>query len=193
MAADVSSGSKEECESNNENLVTMDLLGGGGGSGGGSGGEIEAPVDWEKQLDLMFGRKDNSGSDPTYRPIQDLNLPPPTTPSRSPTSTSFSSSVCTLEKVKYALERAKTTDGSGPSSKRAPATEEDEKGTHGEDAKMMVGVCPRCMQYLLVPVAAPRCPRCGAHVPVPPYMNQQQQHGKKAKIDLNSTASANNF
>ncbi|CAL9085809.1 unnamed protein product, partial [Musa textilis] len=97
-------------------------------------------------------------------------------------------SVCTLEKVKSALERESRLvataeplfprpDGFSPS---PPSTSSSTK-RQAEDAggrMMAVAACPVCLLYVLISTVDPRCPRCTAHVPV-------NGPGKKPCIDLN--------
>ncbi|KAG1331977.1 hypothetical protein COCNU_02G019450 [Cocos nucifera] len=237
MAADVSSLArmlsryKEEGEGKRD-LVTRDLLGGGAvlGSAGEVDLERQVPAGWERRLDLLSGKAylPKRESNPSSRPVQDLNLPPPPAsavaatgvglPEDStaldlklaavpPPSTAASSSfdylsVCTLEKVKFALERAEREsrsrlprrgrfDGSpSPSSssttsssiKRRAAADQDEDGAtdvSNSSGGLIAAGCPGCLLYVLIAKVDPRCPRCDSHVPLPALK-------KKPKIDLNS-------
>ncbi|XP_008776581.2 uncharacterized protein LOC103696674 [Phoenix dactylifera] len=225
MAADVSfsarmqSGYKEEGEGKRD-LVTRDLLGGGAvlRSPAEVDLDVQVPAGWERRLDLLSGKTylEKRESNPSPRNLQDLNLPPP--PSSSATAgvlpedstaldlklvapaPSFSAyqSVCTLEKVRYALEResrirlplrprsdASPSPSSSTSSsiKRRAAADQDEDGaTDGSDSSggLIAAGCPGCLLYVLIAKVDPRCPRCDSHVPVPTLK-------KKPKIDLNSS------
>ncbi|RRT74476.1 hypothetical protein B296_00003557 [Ensete ventricosum] len=188
MAAEVSSsartlaGCKEEGEGERE-LVTRDLLGGEVVL------ELQVPTAGERRLDLS--------SSTATRNLHDLNLSPP-----SPSVTSLGlkpeavtsaapveyQSVCTLEKVKSALERESrlvaTTEPLFPRpdgfSLSPPSTSSSTK-RQAEDAggrTMAVAACPVCLLYVLISTVDPRCPRCAAHVPV-------NGPRKKPCIDLN--------
>ncbi|KAG6491513.1 hypothetical protein ZIOFF_046445 [Zingiber officinale] len=145
--------------------------------------------------------------------LHDLSLAPSwlsaSSPSRKPhpiaTAAAYHS-VCTLEKVKSALERESrlAADGRAPvplpdsasppspsqsSSSSAPATTittssssakrrpNEPDETDGEPA-MAAAACPECLLYVLICKVEPRCPRCAAHVPV-------NGTNKKPRIDLN--------
>ncbi|RWW74885.1 hypothetical protein BHE74_00017127 [Ensete ventricosum] len=208
MAAEVSSsartlaGCKEEGEGERE-LVTRDLLGGEVVL------ELQVPTAGERRLDLSVYRRRfpwlQSGktylrqreSSTATRNLHDLNLSPP-----SPSVTSLGlkpeavtsaapveyQSVCTLEKVKSALERESrlvaTTEPLFPRpdglSLSPPSTSSSTK-RQAEDAggrTMAVAACPVCLLYVLISTVDPRCPRCAAHVPV-------NGPRKKPCIDLN--------
>ncbi|XP_020574346.1 uncharacterized protein LOC110020544 [Phalaenopsis equestris] len=124
----------EEAESKQRDLFTRDLLGGGGGAAASSANEsavdldLQVPSGWERHLDLMSGKTylHKMDSDRSLQGLHDLNLPPPSSssiclPENSSlldlklAGTGFGyggrnrsdfQSVCTLEKVKSALERA---------------------------------------------------------------------------------------
>ncbi|XP_010907048.2 uncharacterized protein [Elaeis guineensis] len=132
-------------------------------------------------------------------------VPPPSTAAAASASSSSSFdylSVCTLEKVKFALERAEREsrirlprrarfDGSpSPSSssttsssfKRRAAADQDEDGAtdvSNASGGLIAAGCPGCLLYVLIAKVDPRCPRCDSHVPLPALK-------KKPKIDLNS-------
>ncbi|KAG6535985.1 hypothetical protein ZIOFF_001022 [Zingiber officinale] len=146
--------------------------------------------------------------------LHDLSLSPPWLSAASvgrkhpPAATSVAyNSVCTLEKVKSALEResrlaadarvpvAHLGSASSPSSSRsslssAPTTTittnsssakrrpNEPDELNGEPA-MAVVACPECLLYVLVCKVEPRCPRCAAHVPV------NDANKKPRRIDLN--------
>ncbi|XP_010941601.1 uncharacterized protein [Elaeis guineensis] len=226
MAADVGflarmlSGYKEEGEGKSD-LVTRDLLGGGAvlRSPAEVDLDLQVPAGWERRLDLLSGKTylQKRESNPSPHNLQDLNLPPPPSsatagvlPENStaldlklvapvPSAAAYQS-VCTLEKVKSALERESRiriphhrprSDASpSPSSsttsssiKRRAAADQDEEGvTDGSDSSggMIAAACPGCLLYVLIAKVDPRCPRCDSHVPIPTLK-------KKLRIDLNSS------
>ncbi|URE26273.1 hypothetical protein MUK42_37490 [Musa troglodytarum] len=190
-------------------LVTRDLLGGGGAVLGSPEVDLElrVPAGWEFSIQLQSGRTylQKRHHDPVTSHRHDLNL---TLPPRS-SATHFLEqraaatplghrSVCTLEKVKSALERAGREErppaGRLPDSSPSPpsqsvatsssmAADRREDG-HGRDpeslpAAMAVAGCPVCLLYVLVSAVDPRCPRCAAHVPV------HNEPKKRPKFDLN--------
>lgn len=76
-------------------------------------------------------------------------------------------SVCTLDKVKSALQRAEretTKKRQSPSSSSA----------------MFAAACPGCLLYVITLKTNPKCPRCNSTVPSPLLV-------KKARIDLNAS------
>lgn len=103
-------------------------------------------------------------------------------------------SVCTLDKVKSALERAEKepvkkrnslwksrSSLSSPSSYSSSSssmkeTQEEESEEKLMSSPMAVG-CPGCLSYVLITKNNPKCPRCKSVVPFPLM--------KKPKIDLN--------
>ncbi|XP_010247282.1 PREDICTED: uncharacterized protein LOC104590351 [Nelumbo nucifera] len=143
--------------------------------------------------------------------LQDLNFPPSSTSSTAnhfpPSSTSNLledtsldlklnpaydyQSVCTLDKVKSALERAekesvkkrsRSTDGSSSSPVRCSLSSpsiRDEDETDDEKRLFAAG-CPGCLLYVLISKRNPKCPRCDSVVPSPVL--------KKPRIDLNAAA-----
>ncbi|PKA61950.1 hypothetical protein AXF42_Ash019156 [Apostasia shenzhenica] len=187
--------------------------------------DLHVPSGWERRLDLMTGKTylQRIDSDQVTNGIQDLNLPPPASsgcaaplPENSTLldlklagassvtgPCSFSSrgeyqSVCTLEKVKSALQRAGRVPGgeqrvfaesasasASPSSsttsssmkRRAAVAVEDDDGSDSTGG-MMAAACPSCLLYVLISKSSPRCPRCDLHVPIP-------FASKKPKFDLN--------
>ncbi|VAI00815.1 unnamed protein product [Triticum turgidum subsp. durum] len=118
-------------------------------------------------------------------------------------------SVCTIEKVKTALERfergkqgqghhhqqqqsgAGAGAGASPSSssvttsvkRRGDVAVEQGDGCDSPSASggMVAAACPRCFLYVLIARSDPRCPRCESHVPPPPAPAPK----KKPRIDLN--------
>ncbi|WCJ37046.1 hypothetical protein M5689_018208 [Euphorbia peplus] len=142
--------------------------------------------------------------------LQDLNFPPSKITLNlfdeshldlklvsSPRSSSSSSrnnyqSVCTLDKVKIALERAEKdpirkrsslwkssvspTYSSSSSSIKEMQEDDDEEKLAAVYSPIAAG-CPGCLSYVLVMKNNPKCPRCESIVPLPPV--------KKPRIDLN--------
>ena len=127
---------------------------------------------------------------------QDLNFPP--SPSKRTlnlfnetslglnlTSSTNYASVCTLDKVKSALERAdkelikkRSTVWKSPSSpSAAKEIQEEEAAESRKSAAPMAVGCPGCLSYVLVTKNNPRCPRCNSVVPLASM--------KKPRIDLN--------
>ncbi|GAA0145894.1 hypothetical protein LIER_05972 [Lithospermum erythrorhizon] len=137
--------------------------------------------------------------------LQDLNCPPAieksskimddatldlklvASPSSLPSS-SYYQSVCTLDKVKIALEKVEKESrkrplfkGSPPSSNSSTSIKDGE--IHHEDnlpSSFATG-CPSCLMYVLISKSDPKCPRCNRIVPSPPPIM------KKPRIDLNLT------
>ncbi|XP_072963381.1 uncharacterized protein [Typha angustifolia] len=226
MAAEVSSVTRTlkryaEDEKGKRELVTRDLLGGGAVVGN---GELDLEIKvvrsgWERRIDLMPAKN--------YQPLHDLNLPPPPPPpsacasastadfnllsaapsrashsSSSPAVSAYSSSVCTLDKVRSALEREsrgarpapRSDSSSSPSSSSSAAAAakrlqspppRDSPISGGE---MRAAACPTCLIYVLIAAVDPRCPRCDAQVPALPVLTQPH---KKPRIDLNAAAEDN--
>ncbi|XP_057948105.1 uncharacterized protein LOC131143783 [Malania oleifera] len=152
------------------------------------------------------------------RKFQDLNFPPsPPKPtalalfeeanldlklvpsSSSSSSSSGYQSVCTLDKVKSALERAerqstikklspltmrsKSTSPSQNSSSSVRESEEhcEEKSLSSSSSPsaglLFAAGCPSCLLYVLISKSNPKCPRCHIDVPSPTC--------KKPRLDLN--------
>ncbi|KAG2325942.1 hypothetical protein Bca52824_008670 [Brassica carinata] len=144
----------------------------------------------------------------TTTTFQDLNFPPNTTnsqaakpllnlfddtspelkllpPSRSSRPLSLSpnrnfQSVCTLDKVKSALERAER----DPVMFKKRQSPDDHHNHHRttEAASPVAAGCPGCLSYVLVMKNNPRCPRCDTVVSLPTNASSMK---KKVKIDLN--------
>uniref|UniRef100_J3LRC3 GIR1-like zinc ribbon domain-containing protein n=1 Tax=Oryza brachyantha TaxID=4533 RepID=J3LRC3_ORYBR len=101
-------------------------------------------------------------------------------------------SVCTIEKVKTALERFERgkhghhqhqqqhSAGASPSSSSVTTSSVKRRGAAGGSG-MVAAACPRCFLYVLISRSDPRCPRCESHVPPPPSPAPK----KKPRIDLN--------
>ncbi|KAG1368448.1 putative dachshund [Cocos nucifera] len=189
------------------NLVPCDFVGGCGGGAVGVDIDYQVPPSGsEKRLDSPFGRihLQKSGPAPANRELQDLNLPPASDvaeaggvappPEDSATTdlnlvasaASEYHSVCTLEKVRHALERAEresrgkphqrrmhrspssssSSSASSTSSLKRREGEEELDGSDSSSGSLMAARCPRCLLYVLVANRDPRCPGCRSHVPV---------------------------
>ncbi|URD78497.1 hypothetical protein MUK42_19091 [Musa troglodytarum] len=175
-------------------LVTRDLLGGEVGL------ELRVPMGWERRFDLLHGRTylEKRDPDPVPSCLHNLNiaLPPPSTAALLPqldaaaaAAPSAYQSVCTLEKVKSALERATRRSDGSPSPRSSSTTTTSSSSSfsvikrrapRGRAAAMTVAGCPVCLLYVLVSSVDPRCPRCAVHVPV------IGEPKKRPKLDLNS-------
>lgn len=103
--------------------------------------------------------------------------------------------MCTLDKVKSALERAekepvkrrstsmwKSSLSSSPSysssSSSIKETQEEENNDKFVSSTFAAG-CPGCLSYVLIMKNNPKCPRCNSVIPLPMM--------KKPRIDLNMT------
>ncbi|XP_023529836.1 uncharacterized protein LOC111792561 [Cucurbita pepo subsp. pepo] len=175
--------------------------------------DLQVPSGWEKRLDLKSGKvyiqrsqtpdsplnsdsKQRQMKNQTESKSQDLNFPP--SPSKRTlnlfnetslglnlTSSTNYASVCTLDKVKSALERAdkelikkRSTVWKSPSSpSAAKEIQEEEAAESRKSAAPMAVGCPGCLSYVLVTKNNPRCPRCNSVVPLASM--------KKPRIDLN--------
>jgi len=75
-------------------------------------------------------------------------------------------SVCTLDKVKIALQRA----AEKQSGKRKGGDSEEALqfytscSSEVEDCSLLAAGCPRCLLYVLLPRSNPKCPRCACSV-----------------------------
>ncbi|EPS68147.1 hypothetical protein M569_06626, partial [Genlisea aurea] len=175
--------------------------------------DLKVPCGWEKLLDLKSGKvylqrreTSNSGAagaeaKKSTTNFHDLNFPPPakqTTPlslfddvldlklvSASPPLSvhGSSTSVCTLDKVKSALERAeresplrkrsissvsKSSSSSSSSVKNVEIGDSDQEEKSGGVPAPFAAGCPRCLLYVLISRGNPICPRCNSYVPAPP-------------------------
>ncbi|PKA52252.1 hypothetical protein AXF42_Ash010148 [Apostasia shenzhenica] len=245
MAAEVSSmvrevsGYKEEGEGKRD-LVTRDLLGGGKVIAGGEV-DIEPAVSlgWDRRIDLLPAKAQSLsiGSDPVFRELHDLNLPPPSSSSgviseessrldltlsaaeAAGPSAPFAAyrSVCTLEKVKSALDRAerelrwsyrRRADCGGSTSPSSSTTSSSLKrrATESGDSTDVQADSP----FPHHPVAAAAsggmvaagCPVCLLYVLIStadPRCPRCDSHvpvpalKKKTRIDLNSSSSFNYY
>ena len=122
--------------------------------------------------------------------VHDLNLPPPPPPlplnmlQQSPVEYQ---SVCTLERVKSALERWHRPESPASSStttsslKRRLSDDVEGDSTSSMSSEMVAAGCPSCLLYVLISSTKPKCPRCNSEVPLPLPVNS-----KKQRIDLNA-------
>ncbi|KAL3503742.1 hypothetical protein ACH5RR_038191 [Cinchona calisaya] len=180
--------------------------------------DMQVPSGWEKRLDLKSGKvflqrcdsphsssstseqkRQNNGANSK---LQDLNLPPDAKlqlfddsslelellPSSSAASSIYHS-VCTLDKVKSALERAEketirkrsismSKSSSSPPSNSSSSIKEGEVDDEEKSSTSFAAGCPGCLLYVLISTKNPKCPRCSAIVPLPGTV-------KKPRIDLN--------
>ncbi|XP_071701462.1 uncharacterized protein [Rutidosis leptorrhynchoides] len=185
--------------------------------------DLHVPSGFEKRLDLKSGKvylercksanttssssdHKQQDSDQTVSKLQDLNFPPSKKPlslfddasldlnlvNISSSSPAYRS-VCTLDKVKFALERVEretikkrsisiSKSCSSPNSNSSSSVKETvviEDDDHDENISQAYAAgCPSCLLYLLISRSNPRCPRCNMTVPFPMAM-------KKPRIDLN--------
>ncbi|ONK74456.1 uncharacterized protein A4U43_C03F6470 [Asparagus officinalis] len=218
MAADVSSVIRIMSEYNNDekkskrgDLVTRDFLGCAVTGSKELDLDLKVPSGFQRRLDLLSGETYVEKSGPVHRELQDLNLPPTQVdssaidlrlllPSAPRGADRNYQSVCTLDKVRSALERAEResqskgrpprSDGSNsPSSSSSTTTSSSikrrgaDQETDGSDSSrsLIAAGCPICLMYVLISKANPRCPRCDSHVPAP-----TQVVAKRPRIDLNS-------
>jgi hypothetical protein len=159
----------------------------------------------------MFLRSTSITND---NPLQDLNLPPTAISLQIPESSPKTSylaaqhtnyqSVCTIEKVKSALQRmgresqskshAQSDSSPSPSSSSVTSNSPMKRKIDQVDgcdssapvggASMMAAACPKCLLYVLISQENPRCPQCNSHVPPAVLSNNSN---KKPRINLNST------
>ncbi|KAG6500868.1 hypothetical protein ZIOFF_040726 [Zingiber officinale] len=198
MAADVSYFAEREEGEGKRELVTRDLLGGGGVSLKSAEVDLElrVPDGWERRLDLVSGKTylQKRELHPAHCHQHNLNLalPPPSTAELFPevnagVPPSRYQSVCTLEKVRSALQRAGHRPYDSPLTPSSPSTGVDcsaKRMATGDreldELSPAIARCPGCLLYVLVSPAARRCPRCAAHLAVDGEAN------KRHKFDLNS-------
>ncbi|XP_073059999.1 uncharacterized protein [Primulina eburnea] len=145
-------------------------------------------------------------SSQTLTKFQDLNFPPTSKQTLnlfdesilelklvSPASTSPSSSsypsICTLDKVKSALERAEKetvirkrsmsmSKSCSPRSNSSSSIQDRDFDHEEKFSGSFAAGCPSCLLYVLISKSNPKCPRCNSEVPVPVAV-------KKPRIDLN--------
>ncbi|GAB4854736.1 hypothetical protein Ancab_023322 [Ancistrocladus abbreviatus] len=190
--------------------------------------DLHVPSGWEKRLDLKSGKvyiqrcSPSTSSDhknftnhSTFPRLQDLNFPPQS--QSKPTLSFFEDtsldlklvsnlspsnyqSVCTLDKVKSALDRAERESSkkrSTPSmlscsSSPSNSSSMSIKDLDEDDVKlpcktlpdpeqnglMVAAACPVCLLYVLISKNNPTCPKCNSLI-LMPLMT------KKPRIDLN--------
>ncbi|CAF2050470.1 BnaA09g56300D [Brassica napus] len=111
----------------------------------------------------------------------ELKLVPSSSPPSSssslslPSSSSSFQSVCTLDKVKSALERVGKESSEMIKKRKSP--EDGVCDLTAEASSPLAVGCPGCLSYVLVMKNNPKCPRCNSFVPLAAM--------KKTKIDLN--------
>lgn len=124
-----------------------------------------------------------------------LSSSPPPSSANSPCY----QSVCTLDKVRSALERAEkeetttatvlgkrsmsvlTSKSSSRSNSSSSIKENDDyKGVDQKSTASCATGCPTCLMYVLISRSNPKCPRCSSIVPLP-----FAAANKKPRIDLN--------
>ncbi|GMH13381.1 hypothetical protein Nepgr_015222 [Nepenthes gracilis] len=203
MAADVSRQiTKNEAKSNA--LITRDFLGGCVGIESKELDlDLHVPSGWEKRLDLKSGKvyiqkcspstsadEKNFTNQTSSSRLQDLNLPPQAKQtlnlfedasldlklaSHCSSSNNYQS-VCTLDKVKSALDRA---DRESSKKRCTPSVLPDGLPSLPCDQTglMAAAACPGCLLYVLISKSSPRCPKCSSVIPLPVL--------KKPRIDLN--------
>ncbi|MFQ6644697.1 hypothetical protein Gotur_020279 [Gossypium turneri] len=90
-------------------------------------------------------------------------------------------SVCTLDKVKHALERAEKGGNMKKRSSSPPPPPSSPPATSSSSTpRMFAAACPGCLLYVIASNTNPRCPRCNSFVPSSLPM-------KKPRIDLNAS------
>ncbi|KAG9143913.1 hypothetical protein Leryth_016110 [Lithospermum erythrorhizon] len=143
--------------------------------------------------------------------LQDLNYPPAVektsqllgdatlglklvpSPSSFPSSSNNYQSVCTLDKVKFALEKVEKesrkrsvsmtmSKGSPPSSNSSSSIKDGEINQEDNSPSSFATGCPSCLMYVLISKSDPKCPHCNTIVPSSPPITK-----KKPRIDLNLT------
>lgn len=103
-------------------------------------------------------------------------------------------SVCTLDKVRSALDRAwrvssSSSSSSSPRKRPSPSNSASDDlnsnnpgvvfGNGNGNGMMVAGACPNCLLYVLISQTNPKCPKCSCVIPLPDDVS------KKTKIDLN--------
>lgn len=148
-----------------------------------------------KLQDLNFPSNTPSNSNVPLNLFDETSLDLKLVSSVLPSSNNYQS-VCTLDKVKSALERAEkepirkrtsflksSFSASSPSysSSSSSIRETNNNNTQEEEisdsSSPMAAGCPGCLSYVLIMKNNPKCPRCNSLVPLPSM--------KKPRIDLN--------
>ncbi|XP_074286631.1 uncharacterized protein LOC141611879 [Silene latifolia] len=194
MAAEVSMKIKNDTESG---LVTRDFLGGCSFIESKELDlDLDVPSGWEKRLDLKSGnvyiqrhipantQSHHQGTFPNTlsTKLQHVDLFPKSANVNSLPSSY--TSVCTLDKVRVALDRAERSSSQCLSRKRLTKETEDEDETcatlaSGQNGLLVAAACPGCFLYVLISKNDPKCPNCNSAVQLPVMTI------KKPKIDLN--------
>ncbi|KAJ3674508.1 hypothetical protein LUZ60_005124 [Juncus effusus] len=237
MARLVNGYGKETDVKGEKDPITRDLLGGctvmdakeldlGLSIGSGSAMNNKGPLDILQpgKMYLLNNKTTTTTTTTTTNPLQDLNLPPSTfslnIPQLSPNnSLQFPSnyqSVCTIEKVKSALERmgresqsksVARSDGSpspssssitssSPLKRHVDQIDGCDTSTSVKGESLMAAACPNCLLYVLISKENPKCPRCESHVSQPTLNNNNNNNAKndsskKMKIDVGSGININ--
>ncbi|KAJ6417467.1 hypothetical protein OIU84_003231 [Salix udensis] len=207
MAADVSS--MVNSTSNSEILITKDLLGGFSKVANKDLDlDLQDTKSWESPHDFksagkVYSQRCYSVSSPlpsfnsTKHHKQRATQEPEAQDSKRPPlmfleesclelklvpSTQYCQSVCTLDKVKSALQRAEKETITKKRSPPPPPNdiEEDKNGTASSSAGVFAAACPGCLLYVIALKTNPRCPSCNSIVPSP-------SAAKKPRIDLNAS------
>ncbi|KAL5543755.1 hypothetical protein UlMin_007539 [Ulmus minor] len=139
--------------------------------------------------DLNFPASPSS-SKPALNLFDDSSLELKLVSSSSSSSPSYQS-VCTLDKVKFALERAEkepvkrrsssmwksSSPSYSSSSSSMKEAQEEECDDKVFSSSPFAAGCPGCLSYVLIMKNNPKCPRCNSVIPLPIM--------KKPRIDLN--------
>lgn len=189
-------------------LVTRDFLGGCQAPAAADDPRHDAAVPGKPPLQKHVSPPPSARGDLNLFPASGAAMAPLPTmaPAADCATTTTYHSVCTIEKVKTALERFErgkqgqghhhqqhSGAGASPSSssvttssvkRRGDVAVEQGDGCDSPSASaggMVAAACPRCFLYVLIARSDPRCPRCESHVPPPPAPAPK----KKPRIDLN--------
>ncbi|KAK9684111.1 hypothetical protein RND81_10G187100 [Saponaria officinalis] len=184
--------------------------------------DLHVPFGWEKRLDLKSGKVYIQRSNPAINTVPNQRTITNQTPSKlqnlttknptlnlleqpsldlklvSNSSPSSYTSVCTLDKVKSALDRAERSSPSSstsssrkrwmspsPSNSSSLSIKETEDEVEkvslsGTGGLLVAAACPVCFLYVLMSKTDPKCPKCNSIVQLNGIMST-----KKPKIDLN--------
>ncbi|KAL5731531.1 hypothetical protein ACHQM5_004252 [Ranunculus cassubicifolius] len=209
----VSSNSSSVNGGASSDLITRDLFGSSASSSTRIGSkdidlDLQVPSGWEKRLDLKSGKvylqrcnspissssTTTSSSDHQQavkvKDVQDLNYLPLTREDDSSLDLKLVPSydyrsVCTLDKVKSALERAGKEESGKKRSSSNTSSEEEEGTCSTSSGGLFAGGCPSCLMYVMISKMNPKCPRCDAVVPVPPAMCSSKNKKPRLDLDLN--------
>ncbi|KAM7271601.1 hypothetical protein ACFE04_030815 [Oxalis oulophora] len=104
-----------------------------------------------------------------------------TTTTTTTTNPNYYQSVCTLDKVRSALQRAEK-EVVMVKNKRTSLSPPHQLSTgSGSGSGMFAAGCPGCLLYVMIENSNPKCPRCNTIVTSPNI-------GKKPRIDLNASS-----